>query len=281
MIGQQFARILKVEKIPFIGTRYSRSNKNLVKLNILQDKDLRDLLSEISPNVILNCISLAGGVNFCQNNPEMGRKYYVGSTKIMVDWCGKNDATLAYISTDYVFDGKQQPYCETDVTNPLNFYGEYKLEGENYIRGNLEHYVIARTTNVYGWDPKTQTPNFLMHLINVLKERNSIDVPGFLYGTPTYASDLTMAILDLLERRNYGLYHIVGPDYITRYDWAVKCLEMAGIKSKTLIKQENPPDGWVPRPLFSHLLTEKFHQVSQVKLQGVESGLEMFVKAMK
>jgi glycosyltransferase involved in cell wall biosynthesis len=161
----------------------------------------------------------------------------------------------------------------------LNLYGKLKLEGEQYIRANLEHYVIARTTNVFAWDPETQTPNFLMHLVNTLKENDRIKVPGFLYGNPTYAGDLAAGIMDLIAHKHYGLYHIVGSEYINRYDWAVKCIEMAGIKGKTIEKIETPPADMVPRPLKSHLDTGKFRQVSNIKLHNVEEGLKIFIRS--
>ncbi len=63
------------------------------------------------------------------------------------------------ISTDYVFDGTKAPYSEEDEKNPLNEYGYHKLKAENCIKENTSKYIIARKTNVFGWDPITRTPN--------------------------------------------------------------------------------------------------------------------------
>ena len=165
LIGQQFVRLCKEKGIAWVGTRYFRETPGLIAFNQLEFEKIPKVFNEISPTVIINCIGLAGGVNFCEANPEIGRKYHVEATKIMVDWCRQNQAAFVYLSTDYVFDGNHPPYQEEDDTHPLNLYGRLKLEGENYIRGNLEKYVISRTTNVFGWDPQTRTPNFLMHVI--------------------------------------------------------------------------------------------------------------------
>jgi len=280
LIGRQFARLCDQKGIPYTGTRNSRPADGLIPFNQVDLDKIEPLLEQIAPTVLVNAIGLSGGVNFCEANPETGRIYHVEATRIMVDWCRKKNVPFVYISTDYVFDGKNPPYKEDDETNPLNYYGRFKLEGERYVRENLSCHVIARTTNVFGWDPETQTPNFLMHLIDTLKEQDAIKVPGFLYGNPTYAGDLAAGIMDLLDRQKYGLYHIVGSQYISRCEWAEICIEMAGLKGKTIEKIEEPPADMVPRPLQSHLDTAKFREVSSIKLHNVEEGLKIFVDQM-
>ncbi len=281
LIGQQFVRLCREKGIDYVGTRYSREWEGLIPFNQLEFEKIPLIFDRVSPTVVINSIGLAGGVNFCEENPDTGQKYHVEVTKIMVDWCRRKDVIFFYVSTDYVFDGKKPPYKEEDHTNPLNLYGQLKLESEQYIKEHLERYVIARTTNVFGWDPLTKTPNFLMHLINTLKESNTIKVPAFLYGNPTYVGDLAAGVMDLIEKKNYGLYHIVGSGYISRYDWAVKCIKMSGIKGKTIEKLERPPTDMVPRPLLSHLDTSKFQKVSRIKLHDIEEGLQLFVDEMQ
>lgn len=281
LIGQHFVRLCKAKGIDYVGTRYSRGGEGLLPFDQLEFDRVPVFFDELSPTVVVNSIGLAGGVNFCEKNPGTGRKYHVDATKVMVDWCREAGAVFVYISTDYVFDGENPPYKEEDETNPLNLYGRLKLEGEQYIRANLERYVIARTTNVFGWDPETKTPNFLMNLMDTLKDKDSTKVPGFLYGNPTYAGDLAAGITDLIEKQNYGLYHIVGSENINRYDWALKLVELVGLQGKTLEKIETPPADMVPRPLRSHLDAGKFRKVSRVKLHDVEEGLRLFVDEMQ
>jgi dTDP-4-dehydrorhamnose reductase len=265
LIGRCFARLCKEKGIDYVGTRYSRESEGLIPFNQLEFDRIPVFFDEVSPTVVVNGIGLAGGVNFCEENPGIGRKYHVDATKVMVDWCGKTGAVFVYISTDYVFDGKNPPYKEKDEPNPLNLYGRLKLEGEQYIRANLE----------------TRTPNFLMNLMDMLKYKGTIKVHGFLYGNPTYVGDLADGIMDLIEKQLYGLYHIVGCENINRYDWALKLVGMVGLKGKTLEKIETPPADMVPRPLRSHLDTGKFRKVSNVKLHDVEEGLKLFVNEMQ
>lgn len=281
LIGHQFTRVCGEAGITHTGTCYTRRMEGSIYFDQSDLANIPLLLDRVSPTVVVDAIGLAGGVNFCESHPETGRKYHVDATIAKADWCREHGAAFAFISTDYVFDGKNPPYKEDDAVNPLNSYGALKLEAEQYIQVNLERYVIARTTNVFGWDPQTETPNFLMHLVNTLKEQDSIKVPSFLYGNPTYAGDLAAGIMDLLEKENFGLYHLVGPENISRYRWAEKCIAMAGFTGKTIEPVEQPPENMVPRPLLSHLDTAKFNGVSRIKLHNVDEGLKIFVNEMK
>ncbi len=274
-------RCCREKGINYTGTRHSRAMGDYIPFDLLDFQGIIRVLDRESPAVVVNSTGLAGGVNFCESNPAVGRKYHIESNQVMVDWCRANDAAYVYISTDYVFDGANPPYSEEDPTRPLNYYGRYKLEGENYIREQLQRYVIARTTNVFGWDPQTRTPNFLMHLATTLREKAGIAVPSFLFGNPTYAGDLAAGIFDLLERQKFGIYHIVGPENISRYDWAVKCVEAVGFTGKTVEKIQQPPPDMVPRPLRSHLDTAKFRAHSAHHMHGVDEGLKLFAAEMK
>jgi dTDP-4-dehydrorhamnose reductase len=281
LIGQQFVRLCTERGIGYVGTRYSRDIGNLRRVNFLEPGSLPGVLDEISPQVVLNCVNLAGGVNFCEENPEMARKLHVDATKVLVDWCIQKDAVFAYFSTDYVFDGKNPPYKEDDEIGPLNLYGQLKLEGERYIQQKMEHYLIARTTNVYGWDPETPTPNFLMYLYQTLQEGKTFNTPSFLFGNPTYAPDLTKAILELIDKKHYGLFHVVGKGYINRYDWAIKFCELAGLDKEKIIEVKTPPKNMVPRPLLSNLNTEKVRPILETKLHDVDEGLQLLIEEMK
>jgi len=280
LIGRQLLRVCTGNGVPCTGTCYSHKEDDLIYFDQSELGNIPRLLDQVSPSVVVDAIGLAGGVNFCEEHPETGRKYHVDATAAKVNWCRDHGAAFGFISTDYVFDGTHPPYKEEDAVNPLNRYGALQLEAEQYIQANLERYVIARTTNVFGWDPQTRTPNFLMHLMDTLTKQDNIKVPSFLYGNPTYAGDLAAGIIDLLENGYFGLYHIVGPENIDRYSWARKCLEAAGVTGKTVEKTEHPPAGMVPRPLMSHLDTGKFTRVSRIKLHNVAEGLILFVNEM-
>lgn len=281
LIGQSFSRFCRVRKIKWEGTCYSRSQEGLIPFNLGELENIPEFFDRVAPTLIINATGLAGGVNFCEENPGEGYLYHVKATQVMADWCAKNQVTYVFFSTDYVFDGSQ-PFCgEGDTAKPINLYGKYKHEAEVYILKNLKRFLVIRTTNVFGWDKDTKTPNFLMWLYKSLEKQNIVKVPGYLFGTPTYVGDLTRGVMELLTPGYSGLFHIVGSEYINRYEWARKYLEIGGIKDKQVEKIEEPLDGMVPRPKYCRLSTDKFSSMSRIKLRGVNEGLRLFFKEMK
>lgn len=281
LIGQQFTKILSKKNGNFIGSCYSRKRDGFITLDLLDTGYLPALLDDLSPAAVINCTGLAGGVNYCEKNPEIARKFYVESTYVLADWCRRNSAGMVYFSSDCVFDGKNPPFREDDPPHPANLYGRYKLESEEYIIENIKHHLIIRTTYVYDWDPSTRTPNFLMQVYRNMVKGSAMRVPTFLFGTPTYAVDLGKAVLALLENRNYGLFHIVGDGYISRYEWAVRFCRNAGYDTGLILPVEKPLPDMVPRPCRSQLDTEKFRNTSPSRIRSIDEGLSLFIQGMK
>jgi len=276
LIGRQFVNICETQGREYTATCFSRCEEGLVHFDHMDFQTLPRFFDKVKPQLVIDAVGLAGGVNYCEENPELGRKYHIDATQHKVSWCKENGAAFIFISTDYVFDGENPPYRESDAVNPLNLYGRYKLEAEQLIARELEKYIIARTTNVFGWDPGTRTPNFLMHLLRTLEKQDSMKVPSFLWGNPTYVVDLALGIDDLARQGAYGLYHIVGPGYINRYEWAKAAVQAFGLSNKTIEEQKDPPSGMIPRPLQSNLDTTKYNNTSSIKLPTIETGLKRF-----
>jgi dTDP-4-dehydrorhamnose reductase len=279
LIGRSAIKNLD-DKYNVISTYYKRKEPNLLKVDITNNKDLKKIFEKARPNYVLNCSNLAGGVNLSEEKPDLAKKFHLDANKSIGTLCEKYSSKFILISTDYVFDGENPPYKEDDETNPLNVYGEIKLDAEKWITSNISKHLIVRTTNVYGWDPKTVTPNYMMSLYRAIKDENIFNAPSFLWGNPTYVNDLTSAIIELCEKEINGIFHIVGSSYINRYDWALKACTLAGWNKTLINEKKDVPANIVPRPLKSNLSTEKFNNVCKTKLNNVDEGLKFFIKNM-
>ena len=98
---------------------------------------------------------------------------------------------LLHISTDYVFDGRKEgAYLETDTPNPLGIYGRSKLQGDLYIRENIDSHVILRTAWLYG----PYGSNFFRTMLRLFQERDEVRVVADQWGSPTLAGDLAECI---------------------------------------------------------------------------------------
>lgn len=280
LIGQSLRRELAGETV-FYTSRSATGEKGSIACDILDPGSLRAAFIKADPAIVINATNLAGGVDFCENNPETARRFHLEANIALGKLCQERDACMVLISTDYVFDGSAPPYREEDKPHPLNIYGKMKLEAETWMQHNLERFLVVRTTNVFGWDPHTRTPNFLMGLYFKLKQGIPADIPSYLYGNPTLADNLAQAILELTGKGMKGLYNVVGSSFINRYEWALCFAQLLEMDSSLIREVKNPPEKMVPRPLQSNLDTARFRQACTTPLLSVEQGLSIFMNQMQ
>jgi dTDP-4-dehydrorhamnose reductase len=281
LVGKSFEKILnnKNDYKVFSTSRVPKDNQ--LACDITDSESIKNCFRIIKPSLVINCTNLAGGVNFCEDNPTLSESFHFEANKTMSKLSDESDIPFVLISTDYVFDGTKGPYSEDDEKNPMNEYGHHKLKAENWIKKNTSKYIIARTTNVFGWDPLTKTPNYLMQLFFNLSAGKICNAPSFLSGNPTYVDDLSQAILDLLSQGNFGIYHVVGSSNINRYEWATKFCDLLDLDKKLLNQITKAPDGIVPRPFVSNLNTDKLENALGYKLSNLDEGLVKFKQEMK
>ena len=276
LLGKSFMELFNYSKNYSVKSTSRSPTKDQITCDILDKKSIEKCFRKTTPDIVINCTNLAGGVNFCEKNPDISNKFHFEANKNISSLAKKYNSTFVLISTDYVFDGKKGPYKEDDPKNPLNVYGHHKLAAENWISKNIEHYIIARTTNVFGWDPTTKTPNFVMQLHFNLTKGKTVKVASFLKGNPTYVDDLTKTISKLIELDKSGIYHIVGSSNIDRYSWALKFCELFSFDKSLITEIKEIPNGMTPRPLISNLATDKLNNDIGHYLSPVDKGLQLF-----
>lgn len=178
--------------------------------------------------------------------------------------CKENNTTLIHISTDFVFDGnKTEPYTETDEPNPISVYGKTKLQGEVEIQNIVKEHFIIRTSWLYSEHGK----NFMKTMLRLSETRDEISVVSDQIGTPTYAGDLAVVILKIVQTRSkaYGLYHYSNEGVASWYDFAKAIFEESHKEIKvTPIKTEAYPT-LARRPKYSVLSKEKVKNNFSVK----------------
>src|SRR3989338_1008031 len=112
LIGSYMGRLLTQKGMLWKGTCCHRTNADFLRLNILDDNDLESMFSHFKPDIVFHCANLSGGVDFCEQNSEIARKFHLDATLKIGQYCKEIGATLVFLSTDYVFDGTKGPYQE-------------------------------------------------------------------------------------------------------------------------------------------------------------------------
>lgn len=205
-----------------------------VSMDITDSDAVDRIISEICPDVVIHCAAWTA-VDLAEE-PEVidkVRAINVGGTQNIANACKKNDCKMVYISTDYVFNGKGNAPWMPDCKDyqPLNVYGQTKLEGELAVANTLEKYFIVRIAWVFGRNGK----NFIKTMLNVGAKHDVVRVVCDQIGTPTYTLDLSRLLVDMVKTDKYGYYHATNEGgYISWFDFACEIFRKAGYSTKVV-----------------------------------------------
>lgn len=209
MLGQDLCPILKDNGYEIIATDIH--NLDITNINLVE----KVLVNE-NPDIVIHCAAYTN-VDKAEEDLETVRLINAMGTENIAKTCKNIDATMLYMSTDYVFDGeKNTPYLTTDVPNPINNYGLTKFEGELAVQKYCEKYYICRTSWLYGCHGK----NFVETMISS-KDKEELKVVDDQIGCPTWTIELCNVIVQILnEDMKYGIYHACGQGETSWYSYA-------------------------------------------------------------
>ena len=198
-----------------------------VSMDITDAAAVETVLQEVKPDAVVHCAAWTA-VDLAEDDDKVDkvRSINAGGTKNIAKVCKKLDCKMVYLSTDYVFDGQGtkpwDPDCKT--YQPLNVYGQTKLEGELAVSETLDKYFIVRIAWVFGINGK----NFIKTMLNVGKTHDTLKVVSDQVGTPTYTYDLARLLVDMIETDKYGYYHVTNEGgYISWYDFTKEIFRQA------------------------------------------------------
>ncbi|HCW24138.1 MAG TPA: dTDP-4-dehydrorhamnose reductase, partial [Lachnospiraceae bacterium] len=205
-----------------------------VSLDITDADAVEKTIEEIHPDAIVHCAAWTA-VDMAEDDDKVAkvRAVNVGGTQNIANAAKKIDAKMLYLSTDYVFNGQGTTPWDPDCKDyqPLNVYGQTKLDGELAVAKTLTKYFIVRIAWVFGLNGK----NFIKTMLNVGKTHDTVRVVDDQIGTPTYTYDLARLLVDMIESEKYGYYHATNEGgYISWYDFTVEIYRQAGYTTKVV-----------------------------------------------
>ncbi len=252
-----------------LGSELVRQGCTPIEANVLNYSDLYSEIKDINPDVVVHCAAYTD-VNACEKSPGRASEINTGGTFALTKvFSGK----IVYISTDYIFDGKNGPYDEEAKPNPIGIYGWSKLGGELVIRNRQNpDDLIIRTTVLFDKYSK----NFVTSVIEKLLTGDSVSVPSNLYGSPTYIPHLAKGILNAMEVN--GILNIVGGGIVSRYRFARQIANVLNI-SRDKVQQFLIEDCTF-RPLLAGLLTNKAMNYG-IKIYHPLDGVKEMVNALE
>lgn len=229
-------------------------------------------IAALQPDVVIHAAAMTN-VDGCQQDPELAYRVNAWGTQNVALACGRCGAAMVHVSTNDVFDGKLgRPYYEWDTPTPQSVYAQSKAAAEFYVQTLLTRFYIVRTAWLYARGGS----NFVTKIIAAADKHGALRVVTDEVSAPTYAPDLAGAIGQLLQTEHYGIYHFSNSGACSRYDWAVKILEMAGRGHVPV--EPITHDQWqraAPPPLYAPIVNFAGAALG-IRLRSWQEGLEAY-----
>jgi len=260
MLGQRVINFYsKKENIELLGCSIEPksvyNDAEYICCDLTKRESIKKVVFDFYPDFIVNTAAYTN-VDKSETEREQAWKLNVKGVEYLAETCRVLDAHLVHISSDYIFDGKNGPYNEKAIPNPLGYYGRTKLASENALKISGSMNSIIRTNVLYGI--ADSRPDFVRWVINSVRAEQKIRIVTDQFNNPTFLDDLVTAINKIIEFKKQGIYNIGGKEFLSRYEFTLLIADFFKLNKDliTPIKtiELNQP---APRPLKSGLITLK------------------------
>jgi dTDP-4-dehydrorhamnose reductase len=279
LVGSNCMQHFATQGWEVMGSYFSYATDGTVFYNTLEPGHPENFDIEAwAPDILVHCGALTH-VDYCETNEAESYQKTVQSTINIIALAKRCNARMVYISTDYVFDGKDGPYTEDAPLNPLSVYARHKLEGEQLTLREVPGALVLRVTNIYGHEARGK--NFVARIVQqcIDGQKLTLKLPYDQFASPTNAMDIARAMFLLLRDGKSGIYHIGGTDYMNRVALALRVLQYFPDATYELIPLStealNQP---AARPLLGGFVTAKF---SKEYPEFLFSNVDDFLKNWK
>jgi len=245
-------------------------------LDISQPDQVLDCVLAAKPQFIVHAAAWTA-VDACESDKEKAFAVNGTATASLVSAAEKVGARVAYVSTDYVFDGsKSSPYVETDAVNPQSVYGASKLAGEQALRPVD---LIVRISWVCGF----HGANMVKTILRIAAAQPELTFVNDQIGNPTFADDAAAMIATLVEHEQQGIFHLTNQGAVSWHSFAQEVLRAAGLDPARVLPVHTAdlqPPRPAPRPANSVLENKALAQAGFTLLDDFRIPLARLVQRL-
>lgn len=240
-LGTELRHLLDEKKLKYLST-------DTDQLDITDKEGTYKFITDMKPEIIYHCAAYTAVDKAEDEGKELDEKINVEGTRNVAEAAKAAGATLIYISTDYVFDGKKKEgmYQVDDTTNPLSEYGRTKLLGEKAVQETMDDYYIIRTSWVFG----IYGHNFIYTMQKLAKTHDRLTVVNDQFGRPTWTRTLAEFMVFVIEKKApFGIYHLSNENSCSWYEFAKEILKDTDVEVAPVTSEEYPQKA--TRPQYS------------------------------
>jgi len=280
--GGQLGHALRLQSNHFPEFQFTFWNRS--ELDITVESWVHERIAALKPDIVINAAAYTN-VERAEEDREGAVAGNTRGPSYLAETCKSMEALLVHISTDYVFNGNsKRPYTEEDEPQPLNAYGQSKLDGERAIDAVFDHYYILRTSWLYD----SFGHNFYNTMLRLARERGELSVVNDQFATPTFAGILAHDILLLLKRKYWehipipcGLYHYTHEGEASWWDFAVAIMSEQGLAVPVHPVDSSRFPTKAKRPTYSKLDITKWKNATGIPAYTWQEALHECVSIVK
>ena len=220
--------------------RLSGAGFTYQSLDIENEQEVEENLARLCPDVLIHGAAMTH-VDECENNQEACYRANVLATAYLVRAAEKVGSHFIFVSTDFIFSGEDgyNPYTEEAVPDPVNYYGQTKLEGEELLKRSSLKWAIARTVLVYGLANDLSRSNIILWVKSSLEAGKQIQVVDDQERTPTLAEDLAAGCILIANQGATGVFNISGEEILTPYQMAIETADYFGLDKGLIVRTDS------------------------------------------
>jgi len=214
------------------------------------------------PDFVLNAVKSSMSTDECEARQEEAWKANVTAAENLARLCAQHGCRLVHMSSDWVYGGKEgEIYTEESALEPLNFYAKTKAAAEEKVLSHKPDALVLRTTGIFGVDPKGK--NVFSRFWESACAGKEFACPDDQFSQPIFAGELARIIAALCEQEAEGVFNAVGPDYISRYDLALRFCDAFSFP-RSLAKPVKSSSRSIRVPMHLRLDTSKMERLAKV-----------------
>ena len=251
------------------------------QLDLAFPESFEKIIQTIAPDCIINTAAYTA-VDKSETEKELSYTVNATAVETLAVICKNLVIPFITYSTDYVFDGAATaPYNTSTKVDPVNYYGSTKAAGEKMAMEANEDSIVIRTS----WVFSSHGNNFVKTMLRLMKERDQLKIVADQKGRPTYAKDLALATMKMIEAMNAGktvkgIYHFANGGETTWFDFAATIKAIAGLTCDVQPIETKDFPTPAKRPAYSVLDTSKIEQDVEMDIRHWEDALKECIELL-
>lgn len=246
-----------------------------IQADLLDEGAVDSVLDEARPDWLVHCAALAD-LEACEADPDLARRLNTDLPSALAKACRNRGLPMVQVSTDAVFDGtKSGVYTEEDDPLPVSVYSSTKLEAERLVMKSNPEAIVARV-NFYGWSLAGRR-SLAEFFFNNLTNNKSMSGYTDVIFCPMHVAHLSQTLLKMLAKGLHGLYHAVGPQPMSKYQFGVEIARKFGLNEGEISPKSIQASSLIARRAHNlYLSVDKLSTDLGISLPSFSTGLDLF-----